>query len=159
MPLFLQIRTGTQGYLLEARYITRVLPLMRIRSIPLAVEGVSGIINYQGSPVPVLDLCEILLQRPAVRHVSTRLILLSVVNFPVAERLRTHGVVALLAEGVSGVIRLAPGDFVASVGNGSGSCLGPVTNVGGCLLQKIELAALLSAEGISTLRIDSGNAA
>jgi chemotaxis-related protein WspB len=154
MQLFLQVRTGDQGYLLEVRYITRVLPLMRIRSVPLAVGGLSGIINYQGSPVPVLDLCEVLLQRPAVRQVSTRLILISA-----AELLCPHRVVALLAEGVSDVIRLAPSDFVASVRTGSARCLGPMANVEGRLLQKIELAELLSAEGLATLRIDSGNAA
>jgi chemotaxis-related protein WspB len=158
MQLFLQIRTGTQGYLLETRYVTRVLPLMRIRSVPPVIAGLSGIINYQGSPVPVLDFCELLFQRPAVRQVSTRLILINLASFPAAELLCTDRV-ALLAEGVSDVIRLAPSDFLESVRPEGARYLGPMANVEGHFLQRIELEELLSSERIPMLRIDSGDAA
>jgi chemotaxis-related protein WspB len=159
MQLFLQIRTGDQGYLMDARHITRVLPLMRITSVPLAVGGVIGIINYQGSLVPVLDLCEILLHRPAARRVTTRLILFSVADFATSELSNTHSIVALLAEGVSDVIRLAPGDFAPSVRLRGAQCLGHTANVEGRLMQRIELAELLSPERLATLGFDSGNAA
>ena len=159
MQLYLQMRAGDQGYLLETDHIDRVLPLMRIRGVPGAAGGVTGLINYQGLPVPVLDLCELLLRRPAVRQVSTRLILLSVSSFPAAERVCPHGLVALLAEGVNGVIRLAPSDFIASAGTASAPWLGPMTSRGGSLLQRIELAWILSTDGLAVFRLASSTAA
>jgi chemotaxis-related protein WspB len=159
MSLFLQIRAGTQGYLIEARYVTRVLPLMRIQSVPLAIGSITGTINYQGLPVPVADLCQILLQRPSVRRVSTRLVVLAVDAIPAAQSLCPRGLLALLAEGVNDVVRLAPSSFFPSGRTGSASCLGSMANVEGSLLQKIELAQLLGGEGISTPRMDSGSAA
>jgi chemotaxis-related protein WspB len=159
MQLFLQIHTGDQGYLLEARYIIRVLPLMRIRSNPVTGRGMVGIINYQGSPVSVLDLSEVLLQRPCARRVTTRLILLSVADLQGVDRSSIPGAVALLAEGVSDVIRVDPKDFVASVDTGGVQCLGPTANVDGSLLQKIELPALLNAECLAAPRLDPGHAA
>jgi len=159
MQLFLQIRMGDRGYLLEARCITRVLPLMLIRSAPAAEKGVVGIINYQGLPVPVLDVTEMLLQRPSVQRVTTRLILLSVADVMADDASRTHRAVALLAEGASDVIRLAPNDFVASARTGGLPYLGATVNVDGSLLQKIELAELLRATCLAAPGLNSGNTA
>jgi chemotaxis signal transduction protein len=107
----------------------------------------------------VLDLSEILLQRPCARRITTRLILLSVAALQGVDGSNIPGVVALLAEGVSDVVRVDPNDFVASVDAGGVRCLGPTANVDGSLLQKIELPALLSAECLATPRLDSGHAA
>jgi chemotaxis signal transduction protein len=158
MQLFLQIATGTQGLLLDVECIVRVLPMMRISSVPHAAPAVSGIINYQGRAVPVLDLCEIILQRPASRQLSTRLILISVGSL--TGTVSSDGRhVALLAEKVSDVIRLAPDEFMTAVSSADAPYLGPVTNAHGVLLRKLEVAELLSGHRLSTLFSGTGHAA
>jgi chemotaxis signal transduction protein len=158
MQLFLQIATGAQGLLLEVECIVRVLPMMRISSVPNAVPALSGIINYQGRAVPVLDLCEMILQRPASQQLSTRLILISVGSLPgIASS--DGRLVALLAEKVSDVIRLAPDDFMTSVSSAGAPYLGPVTNAHGVLLRKLEVAELFSDHRLSTLFSGTGHAA
>jgi chemotaxis-related protein WspB len=159
MQLFLQIATGTQGLLLEVERIARVLPMMRIESAPHAVPAVSGIINYQGRVVPVLDLCQMILQRPACLRLTTRLILISVAGIAGTESNHKDRLVALLAERVSDVIRLAPGDFIASVSTPGAPYLGSVANTAGVPLRKLDVAELLSAQRLSTLFDGTGYAA
>ena len=55
--------------------MVEVVPLLALRRGPQSPHGVAGIIVYRGQPVPVLDLCELTLGRPARAHLSTRILL------------------------------------------------------------------------------------
>ena len=57
--------SASDRYALDVRQIAEVLPLVDIKPIPQAPRGVAGIFNYRGAPVPVIDLSQLTLGRPA----------------------------------------------------------------------------------------------
>jgi chemotaxis-related protein WspB len=152
MQLYLQIQTGADGYLLEAARVAHVLPLLQMKGLPGASASVAGIVNYQGAPVPVLDLCELFLRRAATPHLSTRLILISVAACGVTGVPGSGRLVGLMAEKVSDTIRLGPQDFISQEIRSAGApYLGVMTRAGGRLWQRIDLPQLLSANLLATL--------
>jgi chemotaxis-related protein WspB len=160
MELYLQIQTGADGYLLEAARVARVLPMLQIKRLPGAAASVAGIVNYQGAPVPVLDLCELFLGRPATPHLSTRLILISVAACRRTETSGGDRLVGLLAEKVSDTIRLEPLDFISEEIRSEGApYLGVMARANGRLWQRIELPKLLSTNLLETLFGNPGGSA
>jgi chemotaxis-related protein WspB len=157
MKLFLQIQIGRDAYLLEAARIICVLPLMDVKAIPHAPPGVAGVFNYHGTPVPLIDISELILGQPAPRHLSTRIVLVPhFVAHGVAGHWSTDrgadgsGVtgkeclLGLLAAQVTETIRCDPAYFFpAGVSTEAARYLGPVTMVGSRLLQLIEVPKLL----------------
>jgi chemotaxis-related protein WspB len=157
MELYLKIQTGGDGYLLAAARVSHVLPLLQVKRLPGTAAGVAGIVNYQGAPVPVLDLCELFLRRPAAPHLSTRLILIAVAGRDERGKSGGERVVGLLAEKVSDTIRLGPQDFISQEIRSEGApYLGAMARANGRLWQRIELPKLLSANLIATLFGDPG---
>ena len=74
--LFLLFQLGDDRYALDASQVVEILPLVehaercsgRRRALP-------GTLNYRGAFVPVIDLSELVLGRPAPPRLSTRIIL------------------------------------------------------------------------------------
>jgi chemotaxis-related protein WspB len=140
--LFLKFQIGTESYVLDTAQIVEVLPLVNIRRIPQALAGIAGLFNYRGQPVPVIDLSELTLGRPAQRHLSTRLILV---------RHGTH-LLGLIAEQATETIQRAVTDFAAAgITSDAAPHLGPVARDGGGLIQWIEVSKLLPASISSVL--------
>jgi chemotaxis-related protein WspB len=151
MALFLKIQTGTDIYLLEAAQVDRVIPALELKKLPGTGAGIAGIINYQGTPVPVLDVCELFLGRPAVRHLSTRVILMRVPEPAPVEAVRAGRLVGLLAEKVMDTIRLAPQELIAGIRGEHTRYLGGMARLGGGLGQRIVLDELLDARRLEQL--------
>ena len=63
--LFLVFQLGPDRYALDAKRVAEVLPLVDIKSIPHAPNGIAGVFNYRGTPVPVIDLAQLTLGQPA----------------------------------------------------------------------------------------------
>jgi chemotaxis-related protein WspB len=137
--LFLLFELGEDRYALDARRIAEVLPLVRIKRIPRAPEGVAGVIDYHGSPVPVIDLSLLALGRPARQRLSTRIV---VVRYPDGG----DHLLGLIAERASETLRREPSDFSDSgVTSEAAPYLGPVTRDGRGLVQRVEVERLLPA--------------
>lgn len=136
MTLFLQFEIGGHRYLLEAARVTAVLPLPALKPLPGAPEGVAGLANYQGHPVPVIDLSLLAAGRPAADRLSTRLVL---VRYPDAHDGRPLG---LIAERATSVMRLDEKAF-ASAGVAAAPWLGGVAPAAGALAQRVEVEGLL----------------
>jgi chemotaxis-related protein WspB len=139
--LFLLLQLGDDRYALDASQVTEILPLVGVKKIPQAPEGVAGLFDFRGTPVPVVDLSQLLLGRAAEQRLSTRIIL---VRYPdESGGIRPLG---LIAEKVTDTLRREPGDFVdAGVNNHRAPYLGPVINDGRGLVQRIDVATLLPA--------------
>jgi chemotaxis-related protein WspB len=120
--LFLLFQLGQDRYVLEARRVVEVLPLLAVKHIPQAPRGVAGLFNYRGRPVPAVDLSELTLGPPARQNLSTRII---VVNYP--DDAGKDRLLGLIAEQATEVIRKEPNDFVdPGMKMGAASYLGPV---------------------------------
>ncbi len=139
--LFLLFQLGKEAYALEAAEVHEVLPLVGLTEIPLSPRGVAGVFNYRGTPVPVLDLSELLLKRPAEPKLSTRIIL---VNYPDARGKKQ--LLGLIAEKSTETLRRGPGDFISSgLANEEAPYLGPVTPGPPGFIQWVRVDQLLPA--------------
>jgi len=70
----LAFRAGPLRYALAAAGVVQVLPRRRLRPLPLAPDGVIGLLAFRGHLLPVVDLCVLLLQRPTQPLRSSRII-------------------------------------------------------------------------------------
>jgi len=139
--LFLVFELAHDRYLLDVRQVAEVLPFVGIKQIPQAPPSVAGILNYRGAPVPVIDLSQLTLGRPAERRLSTRIVL---VHYPSADgQTRLLG---LIAERATQTVRREETDFVASgITNEGAPYLGPVAADARGLLQWLDVRTLLPA--------------
>lgn len=140
--LFLLFQLDADRYALPARDVTEVLPIVSTKVLPGAPQGIIGLVNYRGVAVPVLDLALLALGRPSARRVSTRLL---IVNYPfvgVGERL-----LGVVVEHATEMIAKAPDDFKPTgVTTSSARYLGPVAQDPRGLIQRVDVASLLTPE-------------
>jgi len=137
--LFLLFELGQDRYALQATRIAEVLPLVRIKQIPQAPPGVAGMFNYRGAPVPVIDLAELALGRPAERRLSTRILLLHYGADSAPPQL-----LGLIVERATEMLRREPAEFRdAGLANEATPYLGPVTSDARGLVQRVEIEQLL----------------
>src|SRR3979490_1767316 len=77
--------------------------------MPQTPPAVAGIFNYRGAPVPVIDVSQLTLGRPAERRLSTRIVL---VHYPDADG--QTPLLGLIAERATQTVRHEEKDFVES---------------------------------------------
>jgi chemotaxis-related protein WspB len=137
--LFLLFAMGNDRFALDVRHIAEVLPLIRITEVPGAPDAMAGLVNYRGAPVPVIDLSQLALGRPAARILSTRIVM---VHYP--DGAGAVHLLGLIAERATRTARHEPSDFVASGITSAGTpFLGPVATDAHGLLQWIGVRTLL----------------
>lgn len=147
--LHLLFSLGADRYALPASEVSEVLPLQRLKQLPEAPAWVAGLLAHRGETVPVLDLCQRVLGRPARVRTSTRLVL---VQHPAALAGRRLG---LVLEQASQLQRL-PHDAAQTAGlaNQAGY-LGDVQQAAPHgLVQRIRVAGLLPAD-VAALLMDA----
>ena len=116
--LFLLMQLDGDRYALDIRQVAVVLPLIDLRAVPGAPPAVAGIIDYGGSPVPVIDLAQLLANRPAHRRLGTRIVLV---------HYEERHVLGLIAERATETVRREPSDFQPSgISRSDPPHLGPV---------------------------------
>ena len=139
--LFLVFQLGADRFAVDTATVAEVLPLMAITPIQYAPPGISGIINYHGTPVPVVDLSQLTVGRPAAQRLNTRIVL---VHY--TDRQNVSRLLGLIAEKASETIRRDPSEFAASgVNNPQMPHLGKVASDARGLMQWIEVGTLLPA--------------
>jgi chemotaxis-related protein WspB len=140
--LFLVFQMGGDRYAIDAGEIAQVLPLVEIKRIPRAPGQVAGVFDFRGSPVPLVDLGQVALDRPSERRLSTRIILVDYLAPSGEKRL-----LGLIAERVTETARFERADFVpAGVTSHGASYLGPVATDAHGLIQWILVDRILPDE-------------
>ena len=104
--MFLLFHLGEHRYVIEARRVVEVLPLVELNPLPFPARGVAGLFNYHGQPVPAVDLAVLALGRPARECLSTRIIL---VQHP--DDRGTSRLVGLVAERATEILRRDRNEF------------------------------------------------
>jgi len=141
--LFLVFQVGDNRYAIDAWHTVEILPLVCWNSVVGAPAGVAGVFNYHGTPVPLIDLSELMTQQPSRTWMSTRIILVR------RERKATDGtrLLGLLAEQVTETLRLNEEDFRhPAVANNNAPYLGRIAVHPAGMIQRIEVTNLLPAE-------------
>ena len=132
--LFILFQIGSGRYAIEAKRVAEVLPLMAVLPLAQAPAAVAGMLSYRGVALPVIDLCQMALGRPAAQRLSTRIL---VVNCADGRQ------IGLIAERANETFRREPGDFSAT-GVHAPAYLGPVTEDARGFVQWIEPDKLLN---------------
>jgi chemotaxis-related protein WspB len=74
--LFLLFRVGENIYALDSSHIVEVIPMVNLRKVYGAPEHMSGLFNYRGAIIPVIDFSYLIRGSYSRLHLSTRIIIL-----------------------------------------------------------------------------------
>jgi chemotaxis-related protein WspB len=128
-----------ERYALPCERVETVVPLVRLRPIPHAPAAVAGLLNVRGALVPVVDLAQLVLQRPCVERLNTRIVLARLRRAPGREHL-----LGLLTERVIDTLPCEPGAALPTgVRARSAPFLGGLVQTGEGLAQFVLLDELL----------------
>lgn len=84
--LMLLFSVGDELFACDAEPVLEVVPSVKLKEIPKAPSFIAGLLNYGGQPVPVIDFCRLLKERPAAESLHTRIILFDAGYGLIAER-------------------------------------------------------------------------
>lgn len=104
--LLLVFQLGSSRFALDVRAIAEVVPYVKLEAIAQAPDYVSGLFDFRGELVPVIDLRHLVQGQPCSRHMTSRIML---VDYPLpggAQRL-----LGLLAEQVTETVKQDPDTF------------------------------------------------
>ena len=76
----LNFTIGGQQYGIDTRNIIEVLPFISAQELPQQPEEVRGLIRYRGKLLPVLDLCQLILDRPCESRLGTRTVVVKLIH-------------------------------------------------------------------------------
>ena len=140
--LLLLFTLGNHRYGIEARQVIEVVPMAELKAIPRAPAYVAGILNFRGSPVPVLDLTQMNQSYPSRVCMSTRIIL---VSYPAGDG--TSHILGLMAERVTETAKKNLDEFMPTgVDTPDAPYLGGVANDAHGLLQLMDINRLVPTE-------------
>lgn len=88
-------------YALPTDQVVEIIPVVKMKKVPRAPQCVAGIINYRGTPLPVIDLGILIEGNPCAQRLSTRIIL---VYYPFRSE-RKH-LLGLIAERVTETVKI-----------------------------------------------------
>jgi len=103
--LFLIFEIGEVGYALAADGIIEILPSVAARKIRGAAPELAGFISYRGQYLPVVDVSQLELDRPAARRMGTRIVVVE------AQASKRNGLLGLILESATDTLRCEPEDF------------------------------------------------
>ncbi|MEO6078307.1 MAG: chemotaxis protein CheW [Steroidobacteraceae bacterium] len=104
--LYLLMQIDGARYALDIAQVAEVLPLVTLQTVPRAPPGVAGILDYGGTPVPVIDMSFVLANRQAHRRFNTRIVM---IHYTAGGRTQLLG---LVAERATETMRRDQSDFV-----------------------------------------------
>jgi chemotaxis-related protein WspB len=138
--LFLVFQLGTDRYALQAAQVVEVLPLVNSKHVPRAPVGVTGVFDYHGTPVPLIDLTELAQGKPSRKWMSTRIIL---VNYRDKSG-RVH-LLGFLAERATETMHRSEEEFADSgIAVADAPFLGSVLTDAAGIIQQIDIQNVLS---------------
>ncbi|MBV8567623.1 MAG: chemotaxis protein CheW [Methylobacteriaceae bacterium] len=137
--LFLLFRLGDDCYALDCARVVEILPLLAIKKMLQAPPGIAGMLNYHGSLVPIVDLSEVALGRPAEARLSTRIVLARH-----GEEGREPTLFGMIAENATETLRCEPADFEFREG-ASNAHPGPLLAGPHGPVQRMDISGLLPA--------------
>lgn len=140
--LFLAFSMGKDRYLIDVHQIEEVLPYIDVKVLPGAPTGVVGLVGYNGTTIPLIDVTLLALGRPSEPLLSTRIVVTRYLAEAGEQRL-----LGLVAERVTDTLERDPSDFAPfGLEPATPTYLGPVALDGQEIIQWVKAEALLSEE-------------
>lgn len=137
--LYLILQLGDERFALDTRHVVEIIPYVNLKTLPATPPFVSGIFNYRGTPVPVIDLSQLTTGETSHAWMTTRIVL---TEYP--DNTGEPHILGLLVEQVNDTLKLQDQDFsTTGISNPETPYLGPVTKLRDGLVQRIELEDIL----------------
>ena len=76
----LSFTIGGQQYGIDTKNIIEVLPFISAQELPRQPEEIRGLIRYRGKLLPVLDLCQLIVDRPCESRLGTRTVVVKIIH-------------------------------------------------------------------------------
>lgn len=150
--LLLSFYIGTEKYTILAKDIVEVLPLTKLKKIPKAPAFIAGLLDYRGTPSPIIDLCALIENRSCNKVLSSRIIM---INYIDANK-QSH-VIGIISEKVTETFDITRDDFFNSgVTLEEAPYLGAVANKDENMIQYIEINNLLP-ESVQSILFKDNN--
>lgn len=131
--LFLQLYLNEYRYILSTSNVVEIVPGVKLTPMPKVPKYISGICNYRGSSVPVIDLCELFLNRPSKKKLSSRIVFVNVNKPGIDEK-----IVGFLVEKATETIKVDEDSFISSgIHNKDLPFMGPVVSDNQGLITRI----------------------
>lgn len=150
---------GSERFAVDSAAIVMVVPGIEPRPVPGAHDAVTGVIDYRGTVVPILDLCRLFGHGPCPVKLANRILICDLSGGDGSGgRWYQSGADAdylgILAENVTRVAELdpdAPGSHPGPETEGF-SGLGRILRDGDDLVQLVKVADLIPADVLATVR-------
>jgi chemotaxis-related protein WspB len=140
--LYLLFQLGKDRYGLRTDIVVEIIPLVNHKAIPQAPTEILGLINYRGTPLPVIDLTQLATGQRSRQSISTRIIVVNYTN-----KLFDHHLLGLLTEKVTTTMHLSETEFKDSgINMKAVPYLKEIAPVGEEIIQRVEVQQLLSEE-------------
>ncbi|MFZ9737281.1 MAG: chemotaxis protein CheW [Prochlorotrichaceae cyanobacterium] len=109
--LLLIFQVRSRWYALEASQVVEVIPRVHLREVPNAPPFVSGLLNYRGIIIPVIDLGTFLEGKGATPYLSTRIM---IIQYQVQQKSQPNTVqyLGLIAEQVTETLERSLSDII-----------------------------------------------
>lgn len=104
--LMLLFYVGDQAYAIDCQYVFEVVPYIHLEKHSKSLDYVSGLANFEGRPVTVVDFSKLIDGPPATFYLHTRIIFL--VDNPESPSFSSLGIIA---EKVIEVTEMTGADF------------------------------------------------
>lgn len=98
--LLVLFKLQNDAYAIDSTHVVEIIPFLHIQKIPMTPKYIPGMINFRGTPVPIIDLGLLLNDQACRQQFSTRIILTSI---NLGSQLKK--IVGLLAENVTETIK------------------------------------------------------
>lgn len=139
--LLLIFRVTDDLYAIRAERVVEVVPQVPLRNVPHAPEFLTGLFDYRGRVVPVVDLALLMGRRACPSRLSTRIIVVDAAPANTTER----SLLGLVGEQVSDVKRFDDAQVVfPSMGLEQAPYLGTIVRADDGLVQVVEVDRVLT---------------
>ncbi|PSF35279.1 chemotaxis protein CheW [Aphanothece hegewaldii CCALA 016] len=98
--LLLLFYLGNEIYGLDSSQVVEIIPRVNLRQLYQVPDYVAGLFNYREKFVPVVDLCQLIQNKPSLSCLSTRII---IVNYPTSTNCVQY--LGLMAEKVTDTLQ------------------------------------------------------
>ena len=109
-------------YVMSISDVVEIIPYVKLTPLPNLPGYLAGLCNYRGISVPVIDLCSLFLERPCNKKLSTRIIVVEVIESDSVKRM-----IGLMVEKATEIVKVEEDSFMdAGIYGNDLPYLGPV---------------------------------
>lgn len=136
--MVLLFRLGEDRYAVDVKDVVEIVPNVPLQQIPLAPEFVSGLLNYRGVVVPIIDLSLLITKERSRKFLSSRVVMV---------RWGEGRFLGLLAEHVTEAMKVDETTFARhAISQDCGTFVNGVALDEQGMIQRIDINAILPAE-------------